>query len=179
MAQSCAVGRALRRRRDVPGAAGCPDPACACLLQIGQILLNPDSIQRGWTVGSERQAQGVSAMHCQTDITGDGVPDIVVGRSNGDLEVWTMDAAREPQKVCCSPPVPGEIALPAASASAHVLLSSSVGCSAPCVCLGSPHLAPVSCTAACVAREGGGLQLHAVLSASAGHPLAGHEQGPE
>mmetsp|Transcript_1112 Transcript_1112/g.2602 ORF Transcript_1112/g.2602 Transcript_1112/m.2602 type:complete len:727 (+) Transcript_1112:53-2233(+) len=67
--------------------------------QIGQILLDAESIQRGWTVGAERQAQGVAAMHCRTDVTGDGVPDIVVGRSNGDLEVWTMDEAREPQKV--------------------------------------------------------------------------------
>jgi hypothetical protein len=38
-------------------------------------------------------------MHCRTDFTGDGLPDIVVGRSNGDLEVWSMDEAREPKRV--------------------------------------------------------------------------------
>lgn len=70
------------------------------------MLLNSDSIRRGWVVAAERQGCGVTALSSSSDFTNDGLPDILVGRTNGQLEVWGMDEAYEPHKVTSPAPCP-------------------------------------------------------------------------
>uniref|UniRef100_A0A061S2R3 Bardet-Biedl syndrome 7 protein n=1 Tax=Tetraselmis sp. GSL018 TaxID=582737 RepID=A0A061S2R3_9CHLO len=67
--------------------------------QIGQVLMDPESIRRGWMVPSEGSGDGVTALGCASDFTGDGLPDIIVGRSNGAVQIWGMDEAHQPKKV--------------------------------------------------------------------------------
>jgi len=42
-----------------------------------------------WILKSDHHKSGVSSLHCH-DLTGDGVPDLLVGRNDGSVEVYTM-----------------------------------------------------------------------------------------
>lgn len=72
---------------------------------VGQLFLDGEKPRRGWvidpssssTTGGSRA--GVSALHGDCDLTGDGVNDVVVGRDDGSLEVYTLDENGQPRKV--------------------------------------------------------------------------------
>jgi Bardet-Biedl syndrome 7 protein len=65
---------------------------------FGQILLGDGAMRRGWEVGNRsvstlanraaapRRAGGVTAL-CAHDLTHDGVPDVIVGRDDGTIQV--------------------------------------------------------------------------------------------
>ena len=58
---------------------------------------------RGWVIDGGargRRRGGVNAVCCEQDLTGDGVNDIVIGRDNGLLEVYSLDENGDPVKVC-------------------------------------------------------------------------------
>ena len=66
----------------------------------GQLFLDGEAVHRGWVLDSKRGGGGgVSAIHAEADITGDGVNEVVIGRDNGSLEVYTLDKNGEPQRV--------------------------------------------------------------------------------
>lgn len=49
---------------------------------LGEVLMTPDTIRKGWTIPSESDAASISCItHC--DISKDGVDDIIVGRDDG------------------------------------------------------------------------------------------------
>lgn len=49
---------------------------------LGEVLMTPDSIRKGWTIPSESDTASISCItHC--DISKDGVDDIIVGRDDG------------------------------------------------------------------------------------------------
>ena len=61
---------------------------------IGQLMVGSRTTERGWTLPS---AAGVPIDMCTGyDLTADGVPDIVVGRDNGAVEVYGFELGAEP-----------------------------------------------------------------------------------
>ena len=68
----------------------------------GQLFLDGEAVHRGWVLDAKRRGGGgggVSAIHGEVDITGDGVNEVIVGHDNGSLEVFAMDKNEEPQRV--------------------------------------------------------------------------------
>jgi Bardet-Biedl syndrome 7 protein len=63
--------------------------------RVGQLLLDPTAARRGWTLENKTQMSGVNCMHSY-DITHDGVSDIVVGRDDGTIQVYSFDVSPEP-----------------------------------------------------------------------------------
>ena len=70
---------------------------------VGQIFLDGEKVRRGWVMDpktSEAPSRaGISALHGDCDLTGDGVCDVVVGRDDGSLEVYTLDENGTPRIV--------------------------------------------------------------------------------
>jgi len=70
---------------------------------VGQLFLDAERVVRGWVIDGGargRRRGGVNAVCCEQDLTGDGVNDIVIGRDNGLLEVYSLDENGDPVKVC-------------------------------------------------------------------------------
>lgn len=66
----------------------------------GQLFLDGEAVHRGWVLDAKRsRGGGVSAIHAEADITGDGVNDVVIGRDNGMMEVYSLDKNGEPVRV--------------------------------------------------------------------------------
>lgn len=77
---------------------------------FGQLLLDDKSMRRGWEIGGRfvpalatssragTRRGGVTAL-CSHDLTHDGVPDVIVGRDDGSLQVYSFDVSSEP-KLC-------------------------------------------------------------------------------
>lgn len=66
----------------------------------GQLFLDGEAVHRGWVLDGKRGGGGgVSAVYGEADVTGDGVNDVVIGRDNGSLEVYTLDRNGEPSRV--------------------------------------------------------------------------------
>jgi hypothetical protein len=68
----------------------------------GQLFLDGEAVQRGWVLDGKRGGGGgggVSAGYAEADITGDGVNEVVIGRDNGSLEVYSLDKNGEPVRV--------------------------------------------------------------------------------
>ena len=60
-------------------------------------------MRRGWTIdpvleGRRGKSGGVQCV-CSHDITKDGVKDVLVGRTDGGVEVWSFDTGPQPQLV--------------------------------------------------------------------------------
>lgn len=49
-----------------------------------------------WDMLNEKKYGGISCL-ATTDLTGDGIPDILVGRNDGVVEVYGMDESNEPR----------------------------------------------------------------------------------
>ena len=48
-----------------------------------------------WEIPNDKNVGGVSCM-AHYDITGDGIPDLLVGRDDGNVEIYSYDVAEEP-----------------------------------------------------------------------------------
>ncbi|XP_075234502.1 BBSome complex member BBS7-like [Lycorma delicatula] len=56
---------------------------------IGLLQISKSSCTTKWIIQSEKHKGGVLSMHCY-DMTGDGIPDLLIGRQDGLLEVYSM-----------------------------------------------------------------------------------------
>ena len=70
---------------------------------VGQLLLDKDEMRRGWIIdpvleGRRGKAGGVQCI-ASHDITRDGVKDLMIGRDNGGIEVWSFDTGPQPTLV--------------------------------------------------------------------------------
>jgi len=70
---------------------------------VGQLLMDADEMRRGWVIdpvleGRRGKSGGVQCITAH-DITKDGVKDIIVGRDDGGVEVWSLDSGPTPQLV--------------------------------------------------------------------------------
>jgi len=65
---------------------------------VGQMLITSEVAKPGWTIGNVRGLGGVSAMK-SFDLTQNGQADIIVGRDDGELQVFSLDEANQPQQV--------------------------------------------------------------------------------
>ena len=64
---------------------------------VGQLFLDGESVQRGWVIDTPTKNSGaVTAIHGECDLTGDGVNDVVVGRDDGSIEVYSLDEHGDP-----------------------------------------------------------------------------------
>lgn len=66
---------------------------------VGQLFLDSDSLCNGFTIENPKKLGAVSALYSGIDLTKDGVNDIVVGRDDGSLEVYSLDEAGQVQQV--------------------------------------------------------------------------------
>lgn len=46
-------------------------------------------ISKKWTIEGDKHRGGVQSLHCY-DMTGDGVPDLLVGRMDGTLQIYSL-----------------------------------------------------------------------------------------
>eukprot|EP00898_Chlorokybus_atmophyticus_P008323 jgi/Chlat1/8492/Chrsp80S00652 len=59
--------------------------------ELGLLTMEPDSIRRGWVISAtDPSSGGVSCICTRVDLTKDGANSIVVGRDNGDIEVYSV-----------------------------------------------------------------------------------------
>ena len=56
---------------------------------MGLMRLDAESMRKGWSVG--RRRGGITSLNCALDLGKDGMPDILVGRDNGNMEYYAMD----------------------------------------------------------------------------------------
>ena len=56
---------------------------------MGLMRLDAESMRKGWSVGRKRG--GITSLNCALDLGKDGMPDILVGRDNGNMEYYAMD----------------------------------------------------------------------------------------
>jgi len=68
---------------------------------MGQLFLDTDTVRRGWLLQKPggRGAGGITAISTRFDFTQDGTNDIVVGRDDGQVQVYCFDVSAEPQSV--------------------------------------------------------------------------------
>ncbi len=87
-------------------------------------------MQHGWSIPNVRRLGGINCMGT-CDITKDGRTDMLVGRDDGTLEIWSMDMGVEPSLIfskCINESISGvECGLVTAAASEDVLLSTFSG----------------------------------------------------
>jgi len=57
-----------------------------------------EGMQHGWSIPNARRLGGINCM-CTCDITKDGRTDMMVGRDDGTLEIWSMDMGEEPSLI--------------------------------------------------------------------------------
>ena len=66
----------------------------------GQLFLDGERVARGWVIDTHASrragAGGVSAIHAECDLTGDGRADVVIGRDDGSIETYAFDENGEP-----------------------------------------------------------------------------------
>jgi Bardet-Biedl syndrome 7 protein len=104
---------------------------------VGLITFVPDGqgadgsvLQHGWSIPNVRRLGGINCMGT-CDITKDGRTDMLVGRDDGTLEIWSMDMGVEPSLIfskCINESISGvECGLITAAASEDVLLSTFSG----------------------------------------------------
>ena len=66
----------------------------------GQLFLDGECVARGWVIDTNASrragAGGVSAIHAECDLTGDGRADVVIGRDDGSIETYAFDENGEP-----------------------------------------------------------------------------------
>jgi len=70
---------------------------------VGQLMMDSEEMRRGWVIdpvleGRRGKSGGVQSVQAH-DITKDGVKDILVGRDDGGVEVWSFDTGPQPQLV--------------------------------------------------------------------------------
>ena len=70
---------------------------------VGQLLMNEHEMRRGWVIdptleGRRGKAGGVQCIAAH-DITKDGVKDLLIGRDDGGIEVWSFDTGPQPKLV--------------------------------------------------------------------------------
>jgi len=71
--------------------------------QLGLLLMDSQLMRRGWVIdpvleGRRSKSGGVQCI-CTADITHDGVKDLIIGRDDGQLEVWSFDMGPNPKLV--------------------------------------------------------------------------------
>ena len=105
---------------------------------VGLLTFVPDAqagpggtvLQHGWSIPNVRRLGGINCMGT-CDITKDGRTDMLVGRDDGTLEIWSMDMGVEPSLIfskCINESISGvECGLVTAAASEDVLLSTFSG----------------------------------------------------
>ena len=64
--------------------------------KIGLVKLTPSEPCYRWDMLNERKHGGIACLST-FDLTGDGLPDIIVGRDDGVLEVYGLDDSDEPR----------------------------------------------------------------------------------
>ena len=66
----------------------------------GQLFLDGERVARGWVIDTNASrragAGGVSVIHAECDLTGDGRADVVIGRDDGSIETYAFDENGEP-----------------------------------------------------------------------------------
>jgi len=70
---------------------------------VGQLLLDNEELRRGWVIdptleNRRGKSGGVQAIAAH-DITRDGINDLMVGRDDGGLEIWSFDTGPQPKLV--------------------------------------------------------------------------------
>ena len=70
---------------------------------VGQLLLDGSMMRRGWVVdpnleGRRAKSGGVQCL-AAADLTKDGMKDLMVGRDDGTVEVWSFDLGPQPKLV--------------------------------------------------------------------------------
>nr|CAB3225183.1 Bardet-Biedl syndrome 7 protein homolog [Phallusia mammillata] len=63
--------------------------------KVGHVMLNNEQPEYKWEIVNEKNLGGISCL-THHDITGDGVPDLLVGRDDGTVEIFSYDIAEEP-----------------------------------------------------------------------------------
>lgn len=65
--------------------------------QVGLVMADKRSMRRGWTIPNAGKAKGgaITAL-THLDVTADGVPDVVVARDDGSIQVFSFDVGPEP-----------------------------------------------------------------------------------
>ena len=63
---------------------------------MGLVKLMATEPSYRWDMLNEKKYGGISCL-ATSDLTGDGVPDILVGRDDGVVEVYGMDESNEPR----------------------------------------------------------------------------------
>jgi len=70
---------------------------------VGELLMDATLMRRGWVVDPlmENRRGKAGGVHCicVEDITKDGIKDIMVGRDDGIVEVWSFDTGEQPKLV--------------------------------------------------------------------------------
>ena len=56
---------------------------------LGQIFLDSDAIRRGWNISVDSSLGGINCLAAKYDFTGDGVPDIIFGKDDGAVEIFS------------------------------------------------------------------------------------------
>ena len=70
---------------------------------MGQLLCDASMMRRGWVIspifeGRRGKSGGVHALS-HDDVTHDGMRDLLVGRDDGTLEVWSFDLGPQPKLI--------------------------------------------------------------------------------
>lgn len=66
---------------------------------MGQMFLDGEAVRRGWKLSPDSKTASVEVANQTVDITKDGVNDLIVGRDDGLLEIFTFDAETQPKPV--------------------------------------------------------------------------------
>ena len=66
---------------------------------VGLMSMDSERIAKGWIIPNAKKAGAVSTLNSQFDFTADGVNDVVVGREDGTVEVYSFDVSAEPRLV--------------------------------------------------------------------------------
>ncbi len=64
--------------------------------KIGLVKLMESEPSYRWDMLNEKKYGGIICL-ATSDVTGDGLPEILVGRNDGVVEVYSMDEANEPR----------------------------------------------------------------------------------
>ena len=86
---------------------------------VAQIYVDDRAARRGWALPASSQGGGgggdrdtnenaVTAIHTGADLTRDGVPEVVIGRANGTLEVYRTDEMGGVEKIATLAVSPGD-----------------------------------------------------------------------
>ena len=70
---------------------------------MGQLFLDSDAIRRGWNLSFDSSLGGINCLAARYDFTGDGVADIIIGKDNGDVEIFSSGMeSGQPEKIYSS-----------------------------------------------------------------------------